>query len=98
MQGFEMNFSANGNSTQENLIFNASELQITQLKNKIYRLFTSEKVKEFMSVLKMTELETLLYLWLYNHVSITPAERSQNFGREMYKKFAKAIASLLREY
>ena len=98
MQGIEMNFSANGNSTQENLIFNASELQITALKNKLYRHFANEKVKEFMQGLKMTELETLLYLWFYNHVSITPADRSQNFGREMYKKFAQAIASLLREY
>ena len=98
MTEIEMNFSANGNSTQENLIFNASELQITALKNKIYKRFGKEQVEHFMSVLKMTELETLLYLWFYNHVSITPADRSQNFGREMYKKFAKAIASLLREY
>ena len=59
--------------------------------------FSDGQIKGFMEELNFTYTETILYLWLFNYVSITPKERNTDMGRPMYRKIAKCVARILKE-
>ena len=65
--------------------------------NKVFQHWKKEKIEEISKEKGLTFLETILYLWLYNNVSISAADRSKDSGRQMYEKFAKGIAKFLEE-
>lgn len=44
---------------------------------------------------EMSFVETIIYLWLFNNVSISATDRSKDSGRKMYEKFAKGMSKLL---
>lgn len=70
---------------------------ITIDESKIYQHWNKGKIEELSKEKGLTFLETILYLWLYNNVSISAADRSKDSGRQMYEKFAKGVAKLLEE-
>lgn len=64
---------------------------------KIYKDFPDGKIKAFMKEYNLTELESVLYLYGFNYISISPDDRNKNCGREMYLKFAKGMARILEQ-
>lgn len=66
--------------------------------DKIATSFHPGQVAGYMQELNYTRKCTLLYLWLYNNVSVnwlTDVKRDN--GRGMYRKFAEAISNRLLE-
>lgn len=61
----------------------------------LYKYWNKETIEKISSERKMSFLETVIYLWLYNNVSISSADRSIDFGRKMYEKFAKGFGIFL---
>ena len=65
--------------------------------DKIKEHCTDGQIKRYMEELGFTYAESILYLWLFNYVSITPKERNTDMGRPMYRKIAKCVARLIKE-
>ena len=63
----------------------------------LYKHWNKKTIEKISSEKNMSFLETVIYLWLYNNVSISAADRSKDSGRQMYEKFAKGIAKFLEE-
>lgn len=61
----------------------------------LFKHWSKETIEKISSERKMSFLETVIYLWLYNNVSISAADRSIDSGRKMYEKFAKGFGSFL---
>lgn len=64
---------------------------------KFYPMFSEEQVKHYMKENKLTELETLLYLWAFNNFSVHYPDDLEDLGRPMYIKLAKKLAKLLEQ-
>lgn len=62
---------------------------------KVFEHWTEARIEGYAKELEMTYLEAILYLWLFNFVSVSTDEQKNNCGREMYKKFAKGVARFL---
>lgn len=61
----------------------------------LYKHWNKETIEKISSEKNMSFLETVIYLWLYNNVSISAKDRDIDFGRKMYEKFAKGIVKFL---
>lgn len=61
----------------------------------LYKHWNKGTIEKISSEKNMSFLETVIYLWLYNNVSISAADRSKDSGRQMYEKFAKGIVKFL---
>ena len=61
----------------------------------IQKNFSDGQIQGFMRELNLTYFETVLYLWFYNHVSISTKERDTDNGRPMYIKFAKSAGKVI---
>ena len=63
----------------------------------IKKHFSDGQIKGYMNELNCDYIESFLYLWLFNYVSITPKERNTDMGRPMYRKIAKCIGKILKK-
>lgn len=61
----------------------------------IFKHWTEERIEGYARDMGITYLEAILYLWLFNFVSISRDDWEKNCGREMYKKFAKGFVRFL---
>ena len=70
------------------------------MKNKIIKEikkgFTDGQVKNFMNEYNISELESCLYLYLFNNVSVHTDDQRKDGGRKMYRSFAKSVSDLLQ--
>ena len=68
------------------------------MKNKIIKEikkgFTDGQVKNFMNEYNISELESCLYLYFFNNVSVHTDDQRKDCGRKMYLSFAKAVGKL----
>lgn len=68
------------------------------MKNKIIKEikkdFTDGQVKNFMNEYNISELESCLYLYFFNNVSVHTDDQRKDSGRKMYLSFAKAVGKL----
>lgn len=62
---------------------------------KVFEHFSEDKIEEYMEKNDMSYLESMLYLWLFNNVSVSIDDQRKNCGREMYKKFANGVTKFL---
>lgn len=62
---------------------------------KVFEHWTEERIEGYAKELNMTYLEAMLYLWLFNFVSVSSDDQKKDCGREMYKKFARGMAEFL---
>ena len=60
-----------------------------------YTKWDKELIETKAVELDLTILETMFYLYFFNTISVSPEDRGEDFGREMYRKFAKATRELL---
>ena len=62
----------------------------------IQKHFSEGQIQGFMNDLQLSYTETILYLWLFNYVSICPKDLKTDLGRPMYLKFAKGISKIFK--
>lgn len=62
---------------------------------KIYKNWSKEKIENISKERGLSFFETIMYLYFFNNVGISETDRSKNFGKKMYEKFAKATTKFL---
>ena len=62
---------------------------------KVFDHFSEFQIETTAKELGLTYKEAIFYLWFWNYVSISPKDREEKHGEEMYKKFAKSTINLL---
>ena len=56
--------------------------------------FTEGQIKAFMKEYDFNYIQSVLYLWFFNNVSISPKDLKTESGRPMYRAFAESVADL----
>ena len=56
--------------------------------------FTEGQIKAFMREYNFNYIQSVLYLWFYNNVSISPKDLKTDTGRPMYREFAESVKDL----
>ena len=78
-------------------IIGGAEMIIEINEEQLYKHWNKDTIEKISSEKNMSFLETVIYLWLYNNVSISAKDRDIDFGRKMYEKFAKGIVKFLTD-
>ena len=63
----------------------------------IQKHFTDGQIKGFMRELNFDKIQTLMYLWFFNFVSIQLQDLRKDGGRGMYRKFAESVGEIISE-
>ena len=59
--------------------------------------FNEGQIERYMKENDFSRLESLLYLWGFNHFHTNSDEVSKDLGRPMYRKLAKCLSRILIE-
>lgn len=63
--------------------------------DRIAKEFDEGQIQGFMKDLGFSRLETLIYLWAYNHFFTCTADVAKDNGRPMYRELARRFSKLL---
>lgn len=61
------------------------------------REFEAGQIKAYEEKLGVSYIESLLYLWLFNHFHTNSKEVTTDLGRPMYIKLAKVLSRIIKE-
>lgn len=62
---------------------------------RIAKEFNEGQIQGFMKDLGFSRIETLIYLWAYNHFFTCAADVAKDNGRPMYRELARTFSKLL---
>lgn len=83
----EINFAESHNSLSKYIVDD----------KKISKEFSELQIESIMSKLNLTRLQTVIYLWAFNHFNTNEKEVTEQHGNAMYKKLALSMSRMFEE-